>query len=103
MWKFEKFEGRQIVMKWNLILCVKEVALLQSESNKQFVVAFGYDPKAPEGQQWSCGHYFMYNNDQEKLDALQKATGLVRARTDDDLIALSEWFDSRLDKDDFGN
>lgn len=50
-------------MKWKEILRKDGVALLQSESDTQYVVAVGYDPTQPENQQWSWGTYFPYWKD----------------------------------------
>lgn len=72
-------------MKWNEILRNdnKRVALLVSESNTQFVVAFDYDPDAPEDQKWQCGHYFPFWMDSEKkAEALADAMELYRSRTE---------------------
>lgn len=76
-------------MEWNLILENKKrkVALLQSESDVQYVVATGYDPTAPEGQQWGHGSYFMYVTDKEKVKALSSAIDLFRYRTEQDYIS----------------
>ena len=72
-------------MKWNEILRNdnKRVALLVSESNTQFVVAFDYDPDAPEDQKWNHGHYFPFWMDSEKkTEAFADAMDLYRSRTD---------------------
>lgn len=72
-------------MKWNEILRndSKRVALLVSESNTQFVVAFDYDPDAPEDQKWNHGHYFPFWMDSEKkTEAFADAMDLYRSRTD---------------------
>lgn len=45
-------------MKWIQILRKGKYALLQSESDSQYVVASGYNPDDPEGQQWGHGSYF---------------------------------------------
>ena len=77
-------------MKWNEILRNedKKVALLVSESNTQFVVAFGYDPDAPEDQKWQHGHYFPFWMDSEKkAEALADAMDLYRSRTDSRYIS----------------
>lgn len=77
-------------MGWNLILENKKrkIALLQSESDVQYVVATGYDPTAPEGQQWGHGSYFMYENEKEKAKALSGALDLFRYRTEQDYISM---------------
>lgn len=72
-------------MKWNEILRNEKerVALLVSESNTQFVVAFDYDPDAPEDQKWNHGHYFPFWMDSEKkTEAFADAMDLYRSRTD---------------------
>lgn len=47
-------------MKWKEILQKDEVALLQSENDTQYAVVNGYNPDAPENQQWANGNYFSY-------------------------------------------
>ena len=77
-------------MKWNEILRndSKRVALLVSESNTQFVVAFGYDPDAPLDQKWQHGHYFPFWMDSEKkTEAFTDAMDLYRSRTDSRYIS----------------
>ena len=53
-------------MKWIQILRKGKYALLQSESDSQYVVASGYNPDDPEGQQWGHGSYFPYWGDANK-------------------------------------
>lgn len=77
-------------MKWNEILRNEKerVALLVSESNTQFVVAFDYDPDAPEDQKWRHGHYFQFWMDPEKkTEVLANAMDLYRSRTDSRYIS----------------
>lgn len=77
-------------MKWNEILRNEKerIALLVSESNTQFVVAFNYDPDAPEDQKWGHGHYFPFWMDLEKkAEALADAMGLYMSRTDSRYIS----------------
>ena len=70
-------------MKWKEILRKDEVALLQSESDTQYVVASGYDLTQPKGQQWTHGNYFCYWNDKEqKVKCLQEALDYFRRRTE---------------------
>lgn len=72
-------------MKWNEILRneEKKIALLVSESNTQFVVAYDYDPDAPEDQKWRHGHYFPFWTNAEKFaEALADAMDLYMSRTD---------------------
>lgn len=47
-------------MKWIEILRKDDYALLQSESDTQYVVASGYNPDAEENQMWTSGTYFTY-------------------------------------------
>lgn len=77
-------------MKWNEILRNEKerVALLVSESNTQFVVAFDYDPDAPEDRKWHHGHYFQFWMDPEKkTEVLANAMDLYRSRTDSRYIS----------------
>ena len=77
-------------MKWIEILRNegKKIALLVSESNTQVVVAYGYDPDAPEDQKWHHGHYFPYWMDAEKkAEALADAMDLYMSRTDSRYIS----------------
>ena len=53
-------------MKWIEILRKGNYALLQSESDTQYVVASGYDPMQPEDQKWSSGIYFTYWDEARK-------------------------------------
>ena len=75
-------------MGWNMILENKKrrVALLQSDSDVQYVVATAYDPTAPEGQKWGHGSYFMYVTDKEKAKALSGALDLFRYKTEQNYI-----------------
>ena len=45
-------------MKWIKLLRIDDCALLQSETDTQYVVVNGYDPTQPEDQQWASGTYF---------------------------------------------
>lgn len=49
-------------MKWIKLLRIDDCALLQSETDTQYVVVSGYDPTQPEDQQWASGTYFEYWN-----------------------------------------
>lgn len=61
-------------MKWIKLLRIDDCALLQSETDTQYVVVSGYDPTQPEDQQWASGTYFEYWNDaKRKADCLQSA------------------------------
>lgn len=71
-------------MKWIEILRKGNHALLQSESDAEYVVASGYDPTQPENEQWDHGMYFTYwNNTERKPAALQEALDFFRSRTED--------------------
>ena len=69
-------------MKWVEILRNGNYALLQSESDTQYVVASGYDDKAKEDRQWDHGIYVMYHDHDSKAEALSKALELFRSRTE---------------------
>lgn len=74
-------------MKWIELLRKDKYALLQSESDTQYVVASGYDPTQPEDQQWSHGIYFCYWGDKgNQLNYLQTALELFRCKTESDYI-----------------
>ena len=61
-------------MKWIEILRKDDYALLQSESDTQYVVASGYNPDAEENQMWTSGTYFTYWESVEcKAECLQAA------------------------------
>lgn len=74
-------------MKWIELLRNRDYALLQSESDTQYVVASGYDPTQREGQQWSHGTYFTYQNDIQKANSLANALELFRSRTEENYIS----------------
>ena len=74
-------------MKWTELLRKDKYALLQSESDTQYVVASGYDPTQPEDQQWNHGMYFTYWNDtKRKADCLQNALDYFRSRTEEHYV-----------------
>lgn len=74
-------------MKWKEILRKDKYALLQSESDTQYVVVSGYDPTQPEDQQWSSGTYFEYwDATSYKIIMLQTALDCLRSRTESDYI-----------------
>lgn len=73
-------------MKWIEILRKDKYALLQSESDTQYVVASGYDPMQPEDQKWSSGIYFTYWHEARKASYLQAALDCFRNRTESDYI-----------------
>lgn len=72
-------------MKWKEILRKGKYALLQSESDTEYVVASGYDPTQPENEQWDHGTYFTYWHDlNRKPAALQEALDFFRSRTENE-------------------
>ncbi len=72
-------------MKWIEILRKGNHALLQSESDTEYVVASGYDPTQPENEQWDNGTYFTYWHDLNRKPAsLQEALDFFRSRTEDE-------------------
>lgn len=74
-------------MKWIQILRKGKYALLQSESDSQYVVASGYNPDDPEGQQWGHGSYFPYWGDADKkIEMLQNALDYFRCLTEPNFI-----------------
>lgn len=93
-------------MKWIEILRNRSYALLQSESDTQYVVASGYDSTQPEDQQWSHGTYFTYQSNTQKANSLTNALELFRSRTEENYIPrcrleeLATLFKDRLISDD---
>ena len=76
-------------MKWKEILRKDKYALLQSESDTQYVVVSGYDPTQPEDQQWSHGTYFTYfHNNFKKMIYLQSANDSFMGKVNADYIPL---------------
>lgn len=74
-------------MKWTELLRKDNYALLQSESDTQYVVVSGYDPTQPEDQQWAHGTYFTYwNNAKRKADCLQNALDCFRSKTEEHYV-----------------
>ena len=73
-------------MKWIEILRKGNYALLQSETDTQYVVASGYDPTQPENQQWGHGMYFCYYNQDKKAEHLQMAVDCFRRKTEENYI-----------------
>nr|DAJ45777.1 MAG TPA: hypothetical protein [Caudoviricetes sp.] len=74
-------------MKWIEILRKDDHALLQSESDTQYAVVSGYDPRQPEDQQWSSGTYFTYwNNAERKPICLQNALDCFRGKTEENYV-----------------
>lgn len=74
-------------MKWMEILRKGNIALLQNESDTQFVVAFDYDPTEIEDNQWSHGHYFEYWTSERKPRRLYDAVDAFRSRTEENYIS----------------
>ena len=74
-------------MKWIEILRSGDYALLQSESDTQYVVASGYNPDAEENQMWTSGTYFTYWESAEcKAECLQAALDCLRSRTEEHYV-----------------
>lgn len=74
-------------MKWIKLLRIDDCALLQSETDTQYVVVSGYDPTQPEDQQWASGTYFEYWNDtKRKADCLQNALDNFRGKTEENYV-----------------
>lgn len=74
-------------MKWIEILRKDNYALLQSESDTQYVVACGYNPDAPENQQWDSGRYFTYcNNANAKAKCLVNVIDYFQWNTEENYI-----------------
>lgn len=69
-------------MKWTELLRKGNYALLQSESDTQYVVASGYDPTQREGEQWDYGTYFNCFNPKEKLKTLECALDYFKSKTE---------------------
>lgn len=99
-------------MKWIEILRNGDCAVLQNEEDTQYVMAWGYNPDAPENQQWNHGMYFTYWNDAEaKVKCLANAVDCFRANTEEDYISrgrmeeLATLFKDRIAEDaiDFGD
>lgn len=80
-------------MKWIKLLRIDDCALLQSETDTQYVVVSGYDPTQPEDHQWASGTYFEYWNDgKRKADCLQSALNYLsylRSRTKTNMININ--------------
>lgn len=74
-------------MKWIEILRKNDYALLQSETDEEYVVANGYNPSLPENQQWGNGTYFIYWNDKSnKAEQLQAALDYFRSKTESHFV-----------------
>lgn len=43
------------------------------ETSNNYIVACYYDPSRRWGEQWGHGIYFMFSNNEERLDCLDKA------------------------------
>lgn len=77
-------------MKWNEILRKNNIALLEDEAGTEYVVAVGYDPYAPENQQWGYGNYYPYwMNADKKAAALASALEYFRYKTEINYISRS--------------
>lgn len=73
-------------MKWIKILQKGQWALLQSESDTQYVVVNGYDPTQKENSQWNYGFYFTYQNEDKKVISLIGALELFRDKIEENYI-----------------
>lgn len=77
-------------MKWIQILRKGRCALLQNERDSQYAVVSGYNPDAPEDEQWTAGNYFPYWDDaNRKVRMLQSATDYFRSVTENGFISRS--------------
>ena len=56
----------------------KRFALIETSGN--YIVACDYDSSQRWGQQWEHGIYYMFSNDIEKLDCLNKAVEKLREK-----------------------
>lgn len=75
-------------MRWIEVLRKGDCAVLQNEGDTQYVMAYGYNPDAPENQQWNHGMYFTYWNDVEaKAKCLANAIDCFRANTEEGYIS----------------
>lgn len=89
-------------MKWIEILRKDNYALLQSESDTQYVVASGYNPDAEEDQLWSNGTYFTYWESAEcKAECLQAALDCLRSRTEERYVTKKQKY-LEIYREDYG-
>ena len=65
----------------------KRFALIETSHN--YIVACGYDSSQRWGQQWEHGIYYMFSNDIEKLDSLNKAVEKLREKVSKNYITRS--------------
>ena len=89
-------------MKWIEILRKDDYALLQSESDTQYVVASGYNPDAEENQLWTSGTYFTYWSSAEcKAECLQSALDCLRSRTEEHYVTKKQKY-LEIYREDYG-
>lgn len=89
-------------MKWIEILRKDDYALLQSESDTQYVVASGYNPDAEEDQLWTSGTYFTYWESVEcKAECLQAALDCLRSRTEEHYVTKKQKY-LEIYREDYG-
>ena len=62
----------------------KRFALIETSDN--YIIACGYDSSQRWGQQWEHGIYYMFSNDKEKLNCLNKAVEKLREKVSKDYI-----------------
>lgn len=78
-------------MKYKEILRRGTYALVQDEADTKYLVVNGYDPDAPEDQQWSAtsSSYLYWDDKERKPEYLAHAIDFFRYRTEDDYISRS--------------
>ena len=75
-------------MQWIEILRKDDYAVLQNKGDTQYVMAWGYNPDAPENQQWAFGTYFTYwTNTEAKARCLANAIDCFRNNIEEDYIS----------------
>ena len=62
----------------------KKFSLIETDNN--YIVACGYSALERWGQQWEHGIYYMFSNDKEKLNCLNKAVEKLREKVSKDYI-----------------
>ena len=75
-------------MQWIEILRKDDYAVLQNKGDTQYVMAWGYNPDAPENQQWAFGMYFTYwTNTEAKARCLANAIDYFRSNIEENYIS----------------
>ena len=75
-------------MQWIEILRKDDYAVLQNKGDTQYVMAWGYNPDAPENQQWAFGTYFTYwTNTEAKARCLANAIDCFRSNIEENYIS----------------